>query len=115
MLRQFSAALSHGDHGNCLLKFFIIIIIINIIIIVLQFQKSEFSQGKKEGKKSVLHIIPTQMGERRGYVYDLVIFFKQIFSDFKVSVQYMDKSRMSFELTIAHGSRLMHDICSCPF
>ena len=49
-------------------------------------QKSEFSQGKKEGKKSVVHIIPTRMGERREQVYNLVVFFKQIFSELRVSL-----------------------------
>ncbi|KAL8604628.1 hypothetical protein ACOMHN_013408 [Nucella lapillus] len=48
------------------------------------FPKSLFTQGKKEGKKSVVHVIPTQVGGRRERVYDLVIFFKQVFTDLKI-------------------------------
>ena len=67
---------------------------------LLPLQKSEFSQGKKEGKKSVVHIIPTRMGERREQVYDLVVFFKQIFSELRVSLQSC-MSAASFYLTVS--------------
>ncbi|XP_076435050.1 RNA N(6)-adenosine-methyltransferase mettl16-like [Babylonia areolata] len=48
------------------------------------FPKSLFTQGKKEGKKSVVHVIPTQVGGRREHVYDLVIFFKQVFTELQI-------------------------------
>ena len=67
---------------------------------LLPLQKSEFSQGKKEGRKSVVHIIPTRMGERRKQVYDLVVFFKQIFSELRVSLQSC-MSAASFYLTVS--------------
>lgn len=74
-----------------------------------RFPKSEFNQGKKEGKKSVVHIIPTQMGERRESINNLVCFFRQLFSDLKVHVHEGKQTKNFALLTItAAGNTWIH-------
>lgn len=64
------------------------------------FPKSLFTQGKKEGKKSVVHVIPTQVGARREPLYDLVIFFKQIFSELKIHFREGKQTQFFMLLTL---------------
>nr|KAG5713127.1 hypothetical protein BaRGS_007654 [Batillaria attramentaria] len=69
------------------------------------FPKSEFTLGKKEVKKSVVHVIPTAMGERREPIYDTVSFLKQVFSE-------LQAPDLALELTWLDGEdiQLMHQL-----
>lgn len=48
------------------------------------FPKSEFTLGKKDVKKPLVHTIPTAMGERREQIYDVVSFLKQVFAELQI-------------------------------